>query len=144
MAAQLDFTTFQNVINGKLTTTAETRHGINPATGEANAEVPVATAKDVDAAVAAGQEAFKSWSKTSHDEREKALLAFADAIDAHAEQFKDLLVREQGKPRPLAAFEIMITVTTLRTNAKLELKPVVLMDTEEKKAIQRFTPLGVA
>ncbi|KAF3481287.1 aldehyde dehydrogenase [Arthroderma uncinatum] len=144
MATQLDFTTFHNVINGKLTSTKETRHNINPATGEANAEVSVSTAEDVDAAVAAAQEAFKSWSKTSHDEREKALLAYADAIEAHAGQFQDLLVLEQGKPKQLASFEVVTAVSSIRANAKLELKPVVLEDTPEKKAIQRFTPLGVA
>ncbi|KAM5470719.1 hypothetical protein MauCBS54593_003760 [Microsporum audouinii] len=144
MAAKLDFTTFHNIINGELTSTAKTRHNINPATGEPNAEVPVSTAEDVDAAVAAAQEAFKLWSKTSHEEREKALVGFADAIEAHAEQFLNLLIREQGKPRQLAGFEIQTAVASLRVNAKLELKPVVLEETEEKKTIQRFTPLGVA
>ncbi|EFR03944.1 aldehyde dehydrogenase [Nannizzia gypsea CBS 118893] len=144
MAAKLDFTTFRNVINGKLTSTAETRHGINPATGEPNAEVPVSTAEDVDAAVAAAQEAFKSWSKTSHEERAKAVVGFADALQAHSQQFLDLIVREQGKPKQVAGFEVQTAVEALRADAQLELKPTVLKDTKEMKVIQRFTPLGVA
>lgn len=98
MAAKLDFTTFRNVINGKLTSAAVTRHSFNPSTGEPNPQVPISTAEDVDAAVAAAQEAFKLWSKTSHEERAKAVLGLADAIEAHAEQFLDLTIREQGKP----------------------------------------------
>lgn len=56
----LDFSTFYNVIDGKLSPTKETRHGINPATEEPNPEVPVSTPKDVDRAVEAGQRAFRS------------------------------------------------------------------------------------
>ena len=58
------FSNYKNSIDGKLVGTKETRHGINPATGEANPEVPVATQADVDAAVEAGLKAFKTWSKT--------------------------------------------------------------------------------
>lgn len=98
MAAELDFTTFRNVIDGKVSVTETTRHGINPATGQPNPEVPVATPADVDAAVEAGQRAFKTWSKTSWEERRKALSAFADGLAAHQEQFTKLLIQEQGKP----------------------------------------------
>src|SRR6201999_4268076 len=69
---------FYNSINGKLTSTEKTRHGINPATGKANPEVPVSTPKDVDDAVAAAKEAFKSWSQTPWEKRQEAALAFAD------------------------------------------------------------------
>jgi acyl-CoA reductase-like NAD-dependent aldehyde dehydrogenase len=92
------FDNYQNTINGVQTSTAEKRHGINPATGEPNPDVPVATAEDVDKAVAAAEEAFKTWSEVPFVERQKALLAFADAIEKHAEDFSKLLVQEQGKP----------------------------------------------
>lgn len=98
MAPELDFTNFRNVIDGKLTTTEATRHSINPATSKPNPEVPVSTPADVDAAVDAGQAAFKTWSKTSHQERQKALFALADAIEANQDQFTKMLVQEQGKP----------------------------------------------
>ena len=98
MAGELKFTTFSNVIGGKLTSTESTRHGINPATGDPNPEVPVSTPVDVDAAVNAGRAAFKSWSKSSQDERKKAVLAFADALESYQSQFVKMLVQEQGKP----------------------------------------------
>jgi len=102
--ADLDFSTFQNVINGKLTSTKNTRHGINPATAEPLPEVPVATPADVDAAVDAAKEAFKSWSKTEWSERQKACQAFGDALAKYKEQFAKLLTKEQGKPVSLEPF----------------------------------------
>jgi acyl-CoA reductase-like NAD-dependent aldehyde dehydrogenase len=89
---------FQNTINGKLSGTKTTRHGINPATGKPNPEVPVATPKDVDAAVSAAKEAFKSWSNVPYDERRQAVIAFGDALEAHSNDFAKLLTQEQGKP----------------------------------------------
>lgn len=89
---------YLNVIDGKTVGTSETRHGINPATGKANPEVPVSTSKEVDAAVDAARKAFKSWSQTTWEERSKAVAAYADAIDKHAEDFAKLLTQEQGKP----------------------------------------------
>lgn len=92
------FNGFYNTINGKLTSTEKTRHGINPANGKPNPEVPVSTPKDVDDAVAAAKEAFKSWSKTPYAERRKAVLAFADALEKYQNDFGKLLTQEQGKP----------------------------------------------
>lgn len=98
MAPSLDFTKFTNTINGKQTTTDKVRQGINPATLEPLYDVPVATPKDVDDAVEAAQEAFKSWKKTTWEERKKAVAAFADAFMAHKDEFAKLLTKEQGKP----------------------------------------------
>ena len=92
------FDNYQNTINGKLSSTKETRHGINPATGKPNPEVPVSTQQDVDSAVSAGKEAFKSWKKVPYEERKKAVLAFADALEKHSSDFAKLLTQEQGKP----------------------------------------------
>ena len=98
MAGKLDWTTFKNVIDGKLTSTPTTRHGINPATGEPNPEVPVSTQADVDAAVEAGQRAFKTWSRSSYEARKKPVLALADALEQNQADFAKMLVQEQGKP----------------------------------------------
>ena len=94
----LDFTTFSNVIDGKPSSTSKTRQGINPATGKPNPEVPVSTPEDVDRAVAAGQKAFRGWAKTPFAERQKAVLAFADALEKEKDAFAKMLTLEQGKP----------------------------------------------
>lgn len=94
----LDFTTFSNVIDGKLSSTSETRHGMNPATDKPNPEVPVSTPEDVDRAVAAAKKAFKAWGKTSYSDRRKAVLAFADGLEKEKDGFARMLTKEQGKP----------------------------------------------
>lgn len=92
------FNGFYNTINGKLTSTEKTRHGTNPATGKPLAEVPVSTQQDVDDAVAAAKEAFKTWSKVPYEERKKAVLAYADGLEKYVPEFGKLLTSEQGKP----------------------------------------------
>lgn len=92
------FEGFYNTINGKNSSTEKTRHGINPATAKPNPEVPVSTPKDVDDAVAAAKEAFKTWSKTPYEKRKEAVLAFADGLEKYEQDFGKLLTQEQGKP----------------------------------------------
>lgn len=94
----LDWTTFHNTIDGKLTTTSKTRHSINPATGKPNPEVPLSTPEDVDKAMAAGKRAFRGWADTPWEKRKQAVLAFADAIEAEKPAFSKMLTQEQGKP----------------------------------------------
>ena len=98
MTQSLDWSTFHNVIDGQLTKTAETRHGINPATGKPNPEVPVSTQEDVEHAMKAAKKAFKGWSATPYAERQKALEAYADALEAEKDDFAKMLIQEQGKP----------------------------------------------
>jgi acyl-CoA reductase-like NAD-dependent aldehyde dehydrogenase len=94
----LNFSTFFNIIDGKLGSTKETRNGINPATNEELLPCPVSTLQDVDEAVNAAQVAFKSWSKTSVEHRKQQLRAFAAALTENKSEFAKLLTSEQGKP----------------------------------------------
>ncbi|OAL27793.1 hypothetical protein AYO20_09646 [Fonsecaea nubica] len=142
-SGSLDFTTFSNVIDGKLTSTEKTRHGINPATSKPNPEVPVSTPEDVDKAVAAGKEAFKTWSKTPYAERQKAMLAFADAMEKEKDGFAKMLTQEQGKPLHFAYFEMDFTLQIIRTMAGLELPTEEIVDEADRKIVVRYTPLGV-
>ncbi|KAL4881642.1 aldehyde dehydrogenase domain-containing protein [Aspergillus karnatakaensis] len=139
------FSNFQNIINGQLSDTAEKRHGINPATGEPNPEVPVSTREDVDNAVNAAQEAFITWSDTPFPERQKVVLAFADEYEKHADEFIKLLVQEQGKPLFLATMEVHGSVNYLRETTTLaeSLKDQVLQEDDSKRTLLRYTPIGV-
>jgi acyl-CoA reductase-like NAD-dependent aldehyde dehydrogenase len=94
----LDWSKFYNVIDGELTSTAQTRHGINPATGSPNLEVSLATQEDVEKAMIAAKKASKSWATTQYAEQQRAVLAFADALEAESEAFSSTLAREQGRP----------------------------------------------
>ncbi len=70
----------------------------NPATGEVLAICAEATKDDVDAAVAAATEAFKTWKKTSIQERSSYLLKIADALEAKLEHFAQVETYDNGKP----------------------------------------------
>ena len=97
--SSLDFSDgFIQIIDGKSASTNSTRHGINPANLKPKAEVAVATKDNLDAAVEAGKRAFKTWSKVPYEERRRAVLAYADAVESYKTEFRDLLVSEQGKP----------------------------------------------
>ena len=71
---------------------------INPATGEALAEVTEATAKDVDTAVKAARKAFTTWSKLSGQERGRYLFRIARLIQERARELAVLETLDNGKP----------------------------------------------
>ena len=75
----------------------------NPATGAAFAHAP--DAADLDAAANAAARAFPSWRDTPIAQRKAALVAAAEAIEAHADELTALFVQEQGRPviRPKTA-----------------------------------------
>ncbi len=76
-------TEIRNFIGGAHCATADggSEAILDPATGETIATAPLSGEADVDAAVAAGQDAFEAWSQTPPAERAHALLRIADAID---------------------------------------------------------------
>src|SRR3954470_22152725 len=69
----------------------------NPATGDASAEVPFATAADVDRAVAAALAAFDGWSRTGLNKRATILFAFRELVRQRADDLARLIVSEHGK-----------------------------------------------
>jgi acyl-CoA reductase-like NAD-dependent aldehyde dehydrogenase len=94
-----DFTAFKHCINGEFPDTKIHRQGINPANLKAPMpEVPVATKEDLDKAVGAARAAYKKWSKVPFEDRKKAVMEYADAMDEVKDEFIHLLTTEQGKP----------------------------------------------
>ncbi len=71
---------------------------LNPALGSALAQINEASEAQVDSAVRAADQAFDSWSQTSPKERSQALLALADAIEAHGDELARLESQNCGKP----------------------------------------------
>ncbi len=78
------------------TETAE--HILNPRTGDLILDLPEASAAQVDAAVAAANTAFATWSRTTPAERSGYLLQIADRIEAEADAFAALEALNCGKP----------------------------------------------
>ncbi|KAI0542318.1 aldehyde dehydrogenase [Xylaria digitata] len=125
----LTFTTFQNVIDGELSSTNLQRHSLNPATLEANPEVPVCTQHDVDRAVAAAQNASQAW---------------AEALsEAHSMEFAHIQVREMGMPLPMAVVDVHWGVQWMRDFCTFSLPDKLIEATWERYVIERYVPIGV-
>jgi len=71
---------------------------INPATGEVLAEVEIAGAETVDAAVTAATAGQKVWAAMSGAERGRVLRRTADLLRAANAELADLETRDTGKP----------------------------------------------
>lgn len=70
----------------------------DPDTGEAMAEVPSASAEQVDAAVQAARDALPGWGGATPHERSLVLLGMADAIESWADTLAQVEARNCGKP----------------------------------------------
>lgn len=69
----------------------------NPATGQVIARVPLASADDVDAAVAAARVAFPGWADTPPLKRARILFRFKALLEQHQDRLAALVSREHGK-----------------------------------------------
>ncbi len=87
---------------------------LNPATGEAIAEVPSGTQADVDRAVEAAKKALPEWLETTPQERSEALLKLAAAIDDNTEELAELESQNVGKPLGYARDEMPVSADNLR------------------------------
>ena len=70
----------------------------DPATGRLLASVPRMIEIDTNAAIAAADSAFPSWSNRTAADRASVLNAWAKSMRDHAEELAQLLTLEQGKP----------------------------------------------
>ena len=85
----------QNFIGGEFVDAPEYEDVINPSTGEVIARAPVSSADDVDRAVKAARKAFETWGVSTPRSRSEALLALADAILEHGDEFSDIESAEE-------------------------------------------------
>ena len=100
--------TVKLLINGKFveSKTTEWRDVVNPATQEVLARVPFATPAEVDAAIASGKEAFKTWKKTAIGTRARIFLKYQQLIRENMTELAALLTAEQGKTLPDAEGDV--------------------------------------
>ncbi|MEH4625137.1 aminobutyraldehyde dehydrogenase [Phytobacter diazotrophicus] len=89
----------QLFINGALVDGEGEKQAVfNPATGEVLLEIAEASPAQVDAAVKAADEAFKTWGQTTPKARAECLLQLAQVIEDNAETFAMLESLNCGKP----------------------------------------------
>lgn len=116
---------------------------LNPATEEVYHECPSASAEQLDRAVEAAGRAFQQWRHSSDEERKAALNAIAERIETNAPELAELIVREQGKPMPLAQLEVEAAIGWTRYTAGLDI-PVKTIEKSNTKHIElQRKPLGV-
>ncbi|KAI0512624.1 aldehyde dehydrogenase [Xylaria bambusicola] len=144
LGSRVNFTTYQNVIDGGLYGTDKTRRTIDPATLEENPEVPVSTRHDVDRAVAAAQKAAAAWAQVPWAEREAAVRAYADAVESHINEIAEIQVREMGCPLAMAEGDVQWGVGWMRGFCELPQPGDIIESSEDRHVVERYTPIGVA
>ncbi|GAA4990982.1 malonate-semialdehyde dehydrogenase (acetylating)/methylmalonate-semialdehyde dehydrogenase [Nonomuraea thailandensis] len=95
-------------INGALADgdAARTAELFNPATGEVSGAVALASAADVDAAVAAAAAAYPGWRDASLTKRASVLFRFRELMYAHRDELAALISAEHGKVHSDALGEV--------------------------------------
>jgi len=136
-------TDFAMTINGQRVTTDQTLPVYNPANRAVFAQVPDASRTQLNDAVSAARKAQSLWKNAPVEERQAAMERFADLLEEHAEGFMALLTREQGKPRAGAEWEVFGSVAWLRAIATQKLPEEVVEETDERRVVTRYTPVGV-
>jgi len=91
--------TLKNFIGGQWveSTSGQTEVVPNPATGETLAYVPISNRDDLNRAVEAAKEAFKTWSKTPVPRRARILFKYQQLLVEHWEELARLVTLENGK-----------------------------------------------
>ena len=69
----------------------------NPATGEVSGRVVLASAAEVDAAVAAAKAAAPAWAETAPLKRARVMFKFKELLDRHHKEIAATITREHGK-----------------------------------------------
>lgn len=135
-------------INGKFVE-SKTKEWIdvhNPATNEVVTRVPKSTREEMEAAVAAAREAFRSWSHTSILSRQQIMFKLQNSIKANMKKLAENITLEQGKTlidaegdvlRGLQVVEHCCGVTSLQLGEAL---PGIAKDMD---TISMRIPLGV-
>ncbi len=94
------FDTDMLIGGGFVAGTEEAETVLAPKTGATILDLPEASATHIDAAVAAADKAFASWSRTTPAERAGYLLRLAQAIEDDAQSFAAVEALNCGKPYP--------------------------------------------
>jgi len=95
-----------NYIDGKLVEPNSGNYldNYNPSNGQVYSLTPDSDKSDIDNAVVAAKQAFKTWSKTSKQERSNILMKLADTIEKYKDELVKAESKDNGKPEKLAAY----------------------------------------
>jgi succinate-semialdehyde dehydrogenase/glutarate-semialdehyde dehydrogenase len=91
----------------------KTLTSINPATLEQIAEIPIASAEQVEAALLKAKDAAPAWAALSYKDRAKYVIEFRLKIQEHLDDLAQLISQENGKPLTDALSSDLIPVIEL-------------------------------
>ncbi len=139
-------------LGGMDTATATAQlESFNPATGEPVGAVQITAPEDVQAVVDAVARVQPAWAQLSLEERGRHLERAAEVLLYESDEIRDLIVREQGKPRNEAfSMELLPTIDALKWIAKAgaeilaeEKVPMPQLFLKTKHSSFVYEPLGV-
>ncbi len=107
-ATETELKTINHFIGGQLVPSTSGRTGIvwNPATGEPQARVGLASAEEVDAAVARAKAAWPAWRDTPLSKRSEILFRLRELVDQNRRRIAEAITMEHGKTLPDALGEV--------------------------------------
>jgi acyl-CoA reductase-like NAD-dependent aldehyde dehydrogenase len=134
---------FKMLIDGALVAGDLTMPVINPASEETIAECPRASRKQLDDAVSAARAAFPGWAALPMEQRQAAMLAISNEVEANADELARILTSEQGKPLSEAKREALGMATFFRVLGSLDLPTRVIENSDKRRVVAYRRPLGV-
>ncbi len=89
----------EHFVGGKLFSGSSDRKGkvFNPATGEQESEVNLASKSDLNQAVEIAKKAFETWSLKPPLQRARVMFKFKELIEKNSDELTKLIVSEHGK-----------------------------------------------
>jgi malonate-semialdehyde dehydrogenase (acetylating)/methylmalonate-semialdehyde dehydrogenase len=88
-------------------TSGRTAEVFNPATGEVEKRVPLASAGELDAAVANAREAQPAWAAVNPQRRARVFMKFVELLHRDMDKLAEALSREHGKTLPDAKGDVI-------------------------------------
>lgn len=100
-------TTIGHLINGEMITdTVRSQNVFNPATGQAEKKVALASKQTVEQAISAAEAAYPQWRNTPPIKRARVMFRFKDLLEQNADKICQLIGEEHGKISHDAAGEL--------------------------------------
>jgi len=99
-------TAYEMYIGGRWTAGSETIDVVNPATEEVLGTTPVASQRDVEAAIDAAKRSQHAWGRLPATERGAVLRRWATLIDRDRDRLAQVITQEEGKPLSEARGEV--------------------------------------
>lgn len=134
---------FKMLIDGQLSETVSRLCVINPADETVAAQVSDADQAVVERAVEAARVAFDSWRTTAIEARQALLRLLSATLQENAQELAELLVKEQGRPLPLAHFEVGLAQRYLDFYAEQSLDVEIVSDDQHARVELHRKPIGV-